>query len=40
MARKEHSSYRLEGGGLREDLSNAEARFLEVIGNICENKLF
>ena len=38
IVRYEHSSYRLEGWGLGEDLSNAEARFLEVIGNIYENK--
>ena len=38
IVRYEHSSYRLEGWGLREDLSNAEARFLEVVGNIYENK--
>ena len=38
IVRYEHGSYRLEGWGLREDLSNAEARFLEVVGNIYENK--
>lgn len=38
IVRYEHSSYRLEGWSLREDLSNAEAGFLEVIGNIYENK--
>ena len=38
IVRYEHSRYRLEGWGLREDLSNAEARFLEVVGNIYENK--
>ena len=34
----EHSSYRLESWSLREDLSNVENRFLEVVGNIYENK--
>jgi len=38
IVRYEHSSYRLEGWSLREDLSNVEDRFLEVVGNIYENK--
>ena len=38
IVRYEHSSYRLEGWSLREDLSNVEGRFLEVVGNIYENK--
>lgn len=38
IVRYEHSSYRLEGWSLREDLSNVENRFLEVVGNIYENK--
>ena len=38
IVRYEHSSYRLEGWSLREDLSNVEARFLEVVGNIYESK--
>ena len=39
IVRYEHSSYRLEGWGLREDLSNVEShKFLEVVGNIYENK--
>ena len=38
IVRYEHSSYRLEGRSLREDLSNVEDRFLEVVGNIYENK--
>ena len=38
IVRYEHSSYRLEGWSLREDLSNVKARFLEVIGNVYENK--
>ena len=38
IVRYEHSSYRLEGWSLREDLSNVEDRFLEVVGNIYESK--
>ena len=38
IVRYEHSRYRLEGWSLREDLSNVEDRFLEVVGNIYENK--
>lgn len=38
IVRYEHSSYRLEGWSLRENLSNVEDSFLEVIGNIYENK--
>lgn len=38
IVRYEHSSYRLEGWSLREDLSNVEDRFLEVVENIYENK--
>ena len=38
IVRYEHSSYRLEGWSLREDLSNVEAKFLEVVGNIYESK--
>jgi len=38
IVRYEHSSYRLEGWSLRENLSNVEDRFLEVVGNIYENK--
>lgn len=38
IVRYEHSSYRLESWSLREDLSNVEDRFLEVVGNIYESK--
>lgn len=38
IVRYEHSNYRLEGWSLREDLSNVEAKFLEVVGNIYESK--
>ena len=38
IVRYEHSNYRLEGWSPREDLSNVEDRFLEVVGNIYENK--
>ena len=38
IVRYEHSSYRLEGWSLRENLSNVEDRFLEVVGYIYENK--
>ena len=38
IVRYENSRYRLEGWSLREDLSNVEDRFLEVVGNIYENK--
>ncbi|AMD94545.1 YopX family protein [Leptotrichia sp. oral taxon 847] len=38
IVRYEHNSYRLEGWSLREDLSNVEAKFLEVVGNIYESK--
>ena len=33
-----YESYILADGDLREDLSNVEERFLEVVGNIYENK--
>ena len=33
-----YGSYILADGDLREDLSNVEERFLEVVGNIYENK--
>ena len=38
IVRYEHSSYRLEGWSLREDLSNVEDGFLEVVGNVYESK--
>ena len=38
VVKYKYGSYILIDGDLREDLSNVEDRFLEVIGNIYENK--
>ena len=38
IVKYKYGSYILVDGDLREDLSNVEDRFLEVIGNIYENK--
>ena len=38
VVKYKYGSYILIDGDLREDLSNVEAKFLEVIGNIYENK--
>ena len=38
IVKYKYGSYILVDGDLREDLSNVEAKFLEVVGNIYENK--
>ena len=38
IVKYKYGSYILVDGDLREDLSNVEDRFLEVVGNIYENK--
>ena len=38
IVKYKYGSYILVDGDLRENLSNVEAKFLEVIGNIYENK--
>ena len=38
VVKYKYGSYILIDGDLREDLSNVEAKFLEVVGNIYENK--
>ena len=38
IVKYKYGSYILVDGDLREDLSNVEDKFLEVIGNIYENK--
>ena len=38
VVKYKYGSYILIDGDLREDLSNVEDRFLEVVGNIYENK--
>lgn len=38
IVKYKYGSYILVDGDLRENLSNVEAKFLEVVGNIYENK--
>ena len=38
VVKYKYGSYILVGGDLRENLSNVEDKFLEVVGNIYENK--
>ena len=38
VVKYKYGSYILIDGDLREDLSNVEAKFLEVVGNVYENK--
>ena len=38
IVKYKYGSYILVDGDLKEDLSNVEAKFLEVVGNIYENK--
>lgn len=38
IVKYKYGSYILVDGDLREDLSNVEDRFLEVVGNVYENK--
>ena len=40
VVKYEYGAYIFENGDYREELSNCEERFLEVVGNIHENKEF